>query len=217
MGGTGPHQHHVRLPPNQPLSPAGGTLPQASPVSVYLFPGERSGAQPPLPPVGVLAGSLGSCSEAEEGEKEKEGDGDTMDSDEFCILDAPGLGIPVCGGQAGQGQDVGEAGGGRKVGRWGWEGLPGEAALSLGFAGAGGFPEEERHGDWGIRVGGEGRWLAGGRGGPFGCKGADLRAPKYLWECHMQARPRPRATRLAGARDTRLHPRRSTQIQAGGQ
>lgn len=42
------------------------------------------------------AGSLGSCSEAKEDEKEEEGDGDTMDSDEFCILDAPGLGIPVC-------------------------------------------------------------------------------------------------------------------------
>ncbi|XP_059566161.1 autophagy-related protein 2 homolog A isoform X1 [Myotis daubentonii] len=78
---------------------SGGTLPQASPVSVYLFPGERGGAQPPLPPVGVLTGSLGSCSEAEEGEKENEGDGDTLDSDEFCILDAPGLGIPPLDGE----------------------------------------------------------------------------------------------------------------------
>lgn len=104
LGGTGHNRHRVRHPPNQPPSPTGGTLPQASPVSVYLFPGERGGAQPPLPPVGVLAGSLGSCSEAEEGEKENEGDGDTLDSDEFCILDAPGLGIPVRGGHAGQGR-----------------------------------------------------------------------------------------------------------------
>ncbi|XP_036114200.1 autophagy-related protein 2 homolog A isoform X1 [Molossus molossus] len=78
---------------------SGGTLPQASPVSVYLFPGERSGAQPPSPPVGVSADSLGSCSEAKEDEKEKEGDGDTLDSDEFCILDAPGLGIPPRDGE----------------------------------------------------------------------------------------------------------------------
>ncbi|XP_058925184.1 autophagy-related protein 2 homolog A isoform X1 [Kogia breviceps] len=66
---------------------------QGSPVSVYLFPGERSGAQPPSPLVGAPPGSLGSHSEAKEEEKEEEGDGDTLDSDEFCILDAPGLGI----------------------------------------------------------------------------------------------------------------------------
>lgn len=35
-------------------------------------------------------------SKAKEHEKEEEGDGDTLDSDEFCILDAPGLGIAVC-------------------------------------------------------------------------------------------------------------------------
>ncbi|XP_019501109.1 PREDICTED: autophagy-related protein 2 homolog A isoform X1 [Hipposideros armiger] len=79
--------------------PAGGPLPQASPVSVYLFPGERSGAQPPSPPVESPAGSLGSCSEAKEDEKEEEGDGDTLDSDEFCILDAPGMGIPPRDGE----------------------------------------------------------------------------------------------------------------------
>lgn len=68
-------------------------------MSVYLFPGERSGAQPPSSPVGVPAGSLGSFSETHEDETEEDGDGDTLDSDEFCILDAPGLGVPVCGGQ----------------------------------------------------------------------------------------------------------------------
>ncbi|XP_027436314.1 autophagy-related protein 2 homolog A isoform X1 [Zalophus californianus] len=78
--------------------PSGGPPPQASPVSVYLFPGERSGAQPHSPPVVPPAGSLGSCSEAKEDEKE-EGDGDTLDSDEFCILDAPGLGIPPRDGE----------------------------------------------------------------------------------------------------------------------
>ena len=70
---------------------SGGPLPQASPVSVYLFPGERSGAQAPLPPPGASSHTLGS--KAKEHENEEEGDGDTLDSDEFCILDAPGLGI----------------------------------------------------------------------------------------------------------------------------
>ncbi|XP_059257936.1 autophagy-related protein 2 homolog A isoform X1 [Mustela nigripes] len=78
--------------------PSGGPLPQASPVSVYLFPGERSGAQPHLPPVVAPASSLGSRSEVKEDEKE-DGDGDTLDSDEFCILDAPGLGIPPRDGE----------------------------------------------------------------------------------------------------------------------
>nr|XP_044618069.1 autophagy-related protein 2 homolog A isoform X1 [Equus asinus] len=79
--------------------PSGGPLPQASPVSVYLFPGERSGAQPPSPTVRAPAGSLGSRPEAKEDEKEAEDDGDTLDSDEFCILDAPGLGIPPRDGE----------------------------------------------------------------------------------------------------------------------
>uniref|UniRef100_H0VCN2 Autophagy related 2A n=1 Tax=Cavia porcellus TaxID=10141 RepID=H0VCN2_CAVPO len=78
---------------------SGDPLPQASPVSVYLFPGERSGVQPSLPPSGGPASSLGSCSKATDDDKEEEGDGDTLDSDEFCILDAPGLGIPPRDGE----------------------------------------------------------------------------------------------------------------------
>ncbi|KAF6102204.1 autophagy related 2A [Phyllostomus discolor] len=80
---------------------SGGPLPQASPVSVYLFPGERSGAQPPSSPVGAPAGSLGSFPETNEDETEEDGDGDgdTLDSDEFCILDTPGLGIPPRDGE----------------------------------------------------------------------------------------------------------------------
>ncbi|XP_054553456.1 autophagy-related protein 2 homolog A isoform X2 [Talpa occidentalis] len=79
--------------------PSGGSLPQASPVSVYLFPDERSGAQPPSSSDGAPTGNLGSCLETKEDEKEEEGDGDTLDSDEFCILDAPGLGIPPRDGE----------------------------------------------------------------------------------------------------------------------
>jgi autophagy-related protein 2 len=47
-----------------------------------------------LPPPGASSHTLGS--KAKEHENEEEGDGDTLDSDEFCILDAPGLGIAVC-------------------------------------------------------------------------------------------------------------------------
>nr|XP_048313767.1 autophagy-related protein 2 homolog A isoform X2 [Myodes glareolus] len=72
---------------------SGGPLPQASPVSVYLFPGERSGTQAPSPPTGGTSHTLESCYKTKEHDKEEEGDGDTLDSDEFCILDAPGLGI----------------------------------------------------------------------------------------------------------------------------
>ncbi|XP_069848263.1 autophagy-related protein 2 homolog A-like isoform X1 [Dipodomys merriami] len=74
-------------------------LPQDSPISVYLFPGERSAARAPSPPPGGPAGTLGSFPEGKAHEKEEEGDGDTMDSDEFCILDAPGLGIPPRNGE----------------------------------------------------------------------------------------------------------------------
>ncbi|XP_057634156.1 autophagy-related protein 2 homolog A isoform X1 [Chionomys nivalis] len=72
---------------------SGGPLPQASPVSVYLFPGERSGAQAPSSPPGGTSQTVESCYKTKEHDREEEGDGDTLDSDEFCILDAPGLGI----------------------------------------------------------------------------------------------------------------------------
>lgn len=97
-----PAQAPSVLFPQTGFSSTGDPLPQASPVSVYLFPGERSGVQPSLPPSGGPASSLGSCSKATDDDKEEEGDGDTLDSDEFCILDAPGLGIPVRGRGAGQ-------------------------------------------------------------------------------------------------------------------
>lgn len=95
MDGLGySHSTLPRVASYTSLSSAGDPLPRTSPVSVYLFPDERSGGPPPSP-VGDPTSSLGSCSEAPEEDKEEEGDGDTLDSDEFCILDAPGLGIPV--------------------------------------------------------------------------------------------------------------------------
>lgn len=83
----------------EPTQNAGEPLPRASPVSVYLFPGERGGAQTPASPGDPHSGSTGSRSEAQEEEKEEEADRDTLDSDEFCILDAPGLGIPPRDGE----------------------------------------------------------------------------------------------------------------------
>ncbi|XP_028916332.1 autophagy-related protein 2 homolog A isoform X3 [Ornithorhynchus anatinus] len=65
-------------------------------------PGEQSGARPPPPPASPPEGSMGASEEEEEEEEEEqegEGDGDALDSDDFCILDAPGLGIPPRNGE----------------------------------------------------------------------------------------------------------------------
>uniref|UniRef100_K7FR71 Autophagy related 2A n=1 Tax=Pelodiscus sinensis TaxID=13735 RepID=K7FR71_PELSI len=77
-----------------------GQLHQTSPVSVYLFPGEngaggKPGPPPPAaqPPASVEVG-LDLCS-SEGSEEESE----ATDNDDFCILDAPGMGIPPKDGE----------------------------------------------------------------------------------------------------------------------
>ncbi|CAM4578212.1 unnamed protein product [Lepidochelys olivacea] len=77
-----------------------GRLHQTSPVSVYLFPGENSAGGKPcppppaaLPPAPVEVG-LDFCS-SEGSEEESE----ATDNDDFCILDAPGMGIPPKDGE----------------------------------------------------------------------------------------------------------------------
>uniref|UniRef100_A0A8C3T5Y9 Autophagy related 2A n=1 Tax=Chelydra serpentina TaxID=8475 RepID=A0A8C3T5Y9_CHESE len=77
-----------------------GQLHQTSPVSVYLFPGENSAGGKPcppapaaLPPTPVEVG-LDFCS-SEGSEEESE----ATDNDDFCILDAPGMGIPPKDGE----------------------------------------------------------------------------------------------------------------------
>uniref|UniRef100_A0A8C4W0J5 Autophagy related 2A n=1 Tax=Gopherus evgoodei TaxID=1825980 RepID=A0A8C4W0J5_9SAUR len=77
-----------------------GQLHQTSPVSVYLFPGENSAGSnsclPPsaaLPPAPMEVG-LDFCS-SEGSEEESE----ATDNDDFCILDAPGMGIPPKDGE----------------------------------------------------------------------------------------------------------------------
>ncbi|KAJ6656924.1 hypothetical protein lerEdw1_002925 [Lerista edwardsae] len=70
---------------------------QPSPVSVYLFPGEngaaRKGRAPGPPPSSMGEGLDFSPSEDSEGESE------ATDTDDFCILDAPGTGIPPRDGE----------------------------------------------------------------------------------------------------------------------
>uniref|UniRef100_A0A674I539 Autophagy related 2A n=1 Tax=Terrapene triunguis TaxID=2587831 RepID=A0A674I539_9SAUR len=77
-----------------------GQLHQTSPVSVYLFPGENSAGGKPchpppaaLPPASMEVG-LDFCS-SEGSEEESE----ATDNDDFCILDAPGMGIPPKDGE----------------------------------------------------------------------------------------------------------------------
>ncbi|XP_041093961.1 autophagy-related protein 2 homolog A [Polyodon spathula] len=64
---------------------------QASPVSVYLFPGERT----PLRRSASLEGG------GEEGDpdSDRQSQGSTEEDDDFCILEAPGLGIPSRDGE----------------------------------------------------------------------------------------------------------------------
>uniref|UniRef100_A0A8D0LD16 Autophagy related 2A n=1 Tax=Sphenodon punctatus TaxID=8508 RepID=A0A8D0LD16_SPHPU len=68
----------------------------ASPVSVYLFPGENgAGGKPRAPdPVAPAEEGLDFCS-SEGSEEESE----ATDTDDFCILDAPGTGIPPKDGE----------------------------------------------------------------------------------------------------------------------
>uniref|UniRef100_A0A8C5AZW6 Autophagy related 2A n=1 Tax=Gadus morhua TaxID=8049 RepID=A0A8C5AZW6_GADMO len=63
------------------------SVPRADPVSVYLFPGEAPKRRPSYPP-----------GDGEEEEEEQGSDGST-DNDDFCILEAPGVGIPSRDGE----------------------------------------------------------------------------------------------------------------------
>ncbi|KAG8146526.1 hypothetical protein E2320_013678 [Naja naja] len=68
---------------------------QPSPVSVYLFPGENgaAGQEKPPPPPGTPVGEGLDFSPSEDSEGESEA------TDGFCILDAPGTGIPPRDGE----------------------------------------------------------------------------------------------------------------------
>lgn len=70
---------------------------RGSPVSVYLFPGEAS---KPGPSVlqgedSELDGLVATATEAQADMMSDEGSEGSTDNDDFCILEAPGMGIPV--------------------------------------------------------------------------------------------------------------------------
>ena len=74
------------------------TVPRGSPVSVYLFPGEA----PKLHPCSLLEeedseldGLVATATEAQADMMSEEGSEGSTDNDDFCILEAPGMGIPV--------------------------------------------------------------------------------------------------------------------------
>lgn len=71
-------------------------MPRGSPVSVYLFPGEASKRKPSVlqEEDSELDGLVTTATEAQADMSEEESEGST-DNDDFCILEAPGMGIPV--------------------------------------------------------------------------------------------------------------------------
>ncbi|XP_076143716.1 autophagy-related protein 2 homolog A [Alosa pseudoharengus] len=85
-----------RLDSDSPTS-----VPRASPVSVYLFPGEA-----PKPRLAVLEGDdleldgeVATATEAHADMVSDEGSEGSTDNDDFCILEAPGMGIPPRDGE----------------------------------------------------------------------------------------------------------------------
>lgn len=73
-------------------------MPRASPVSVYLFPGEGSKGDPSSERGdgdSELGGLITTATEVQAEMAFDEGSEGSTDNDDFCILEAPGMGIPV--------------------------------------------------------------------------------------------------------------------------
>ena len=70
---------------------------RASPVSVYLFPGEASKHGPSIlqGEDSELDGLVATATEAQVDMMSDEGSDGSTDNDDFCILEAPGMGILV--------------------------------------------------------------------------------------------------------------------------
>uniref|UniRef100_A0A673AS45 Autophagy related 2A n=1 Tax=Sphaeramia orbicularis TaxID=375764 RepID=A0A673AS45_9TELE len=77
------------------------TLDPGSPVSVYLFPGEASkrNASVPQSDDSELDGLVATATEALAETMSDEGSEGSTDNDDFCILEAPGMGIPPRDGE----------------------------------------------------------------------------------------------------------------------
>lgn len=71
-------------------------MPSGSPVSVYLFPGEASKQIPSVlqRDTHELDGLVSTAIEAQADMSDEDSEVST-DNDDFCILEAPGMGIPV--------------------------------------------------------------------------------------------------------------------------
>lgn len=72
-------------------------MPRASPVSVYLFPGEGSKRDPCIVQgeESKLSGLIATATEVQADMVFEDDSESSTDNDDFCILEAPGMGIPV--------------------------------------------------------------------------------------------------------------------------
>uniref|UniRef100_A0A674CJ76 Autophagy related 2A n=1 Tax=Salmo trutta TaxID=8032 RepID=A0A674CJ76_SALTR len=87
-----------RSHPDEDIDSGSPTIPRGSPVSVYLFPGEAPKLRPPV----VIEGEeskldrlVATAAEVKVDMMSEEGSDGSEDNEDFCILEAPGMGIPV--------------------------------------------------------------------------------------------------------------------------
>lgn len=83
------------------LDPGSGSMPRGSPVSVYLFPGEASKHKPSSlhGKDSELDGLVATATEVQADMMSDEASEGSTDNDDFCILEAPGMGIPPRDGE----------------------------------------------------------------------------------------------------------------------
>ncbi|XP_014327053.1 autophagy-related protein 2 homolog A [Xiphophorus maculatus] len=83
------------------LEPESPSVPRGSPVSVYLFPGEGSKQNPSVlqREESELDGLVATAMEAQPDMILDDGSEGSTDNDDFCILEAPGMGIPPRDGE----------------------------------------------------------------------------------------------------------------------
>ncbi|XP_026185477.1 autophagy-related protein 2 homolog A [Mastacembelus armatus] len=81
------------------LDPGSPSMPRGSPVSVYLFPGEAPRTSVLQGEDSELDGRIPTATEAQADMLFEEGSEGSTDNDDFCILEAPGMGIPPRDGE----------------------------------------------------------------------------------------------------------------------
>ncbi|XP_041845733.1 autophagy-related protein 2 homolog A [Melanotaenia boesemani] len=86
---------------DESLEQGSASVPRGSPVSVYLFPGEASKHSPSVlqREDSELDGLVATATEAQADMMSDEGSEGSTDNDDFCILEAPGMGIPPRDGE----------------------------------------------------------------------------------------------------------------------